>query len=244
MPKAKRVKVVELTKTKSKKKDGRKQIMASVNDAVAEYDYVWVFSVENMRNQYLKKVRKSMDTSRFFFGSNKVMARALGNTPEEELKDNLHKISESLVGDVGLVFTNLQVEEAKKAFDSFQEDDYARAGNVAAYQVVIPAGEVVRGYSQDKFPNNMEPQLRELGMPTRLKQGKITIDSDYVICNKGDKLTPQQANLLKHFWEKMAIFKVQLVAYWHKSGEFVKLQNNEDSAEEISSPEVSDEEMD
>ncbi|KAJ2077729.1 mRNA turnover and ribosome assembly protein [Coemansia sp. RSA 988] len=243
MPKAKRVKVVELTKTKSKRKDGRKQIMSSVTDAVNEYDYVWVFSVDHMRNQYLKKVRKSMDTSRFFFGSNRVMARALGNTPEVELKDNLHKISESLVGDVGLVFTNLQVEEAKKAFDSFQEDDYARAGNIATYKVVVPAGEVVRGHSKDTFPNNMEPQLRELGMPTRLKQGKITLDSDYVICNEGDKLTPQQTHLLKHFWEKMAIFKVQVVAYWHKSGEFVRLQDNQSSTEGNHSADSSDEEM-
>ncbi|KAJ2455476.1 mRNA turnover and ribosome assembly protein [Coemansia sp. RSA 2336] len=223
MPKSKRVQVVSLTKTKSKGKNGRREIMDNVTDAVNTYDYVWVFSVENMRNQYLKQVRNKLSTSRFFLGSNKVMARALGNGPEDEIKENLHKIAESLVGDVGLVFTNMGVDEVKKAFDEFTASSYPRAGNIAEYKVVVKAGEVVRGHAEEPFPNNMEPTLRQLGMPTSLKQGKIMLDSDYVICEKGDVLSPNQAHLLKHFWEKMATFKIKLVAHWHQSGEFVKL---------------------
>lgn len=32
--------------------------------------------------------------NRFFLGKNKIMAKALGNTPEEEYKPNLSKIAE------------------------------------------------------------------------------------------------------------------------------------------------------
>ncbi len=42
----------------------------------------------------------------------------------------------------------------------------------------------------------MEPQLRQLGMRTSLKKGIVTLDVDYEICKKGDKLTPEQARLL------------------------------------------------
>jgi mRNA turnover protein 4 len=42
----------------------------------------------------------------------------------------------------------------------------------------------------------MEPQLRQLGMRTSLKKGIVTLDVDYQICKKGDKLTPEQARLL------------------------------------------------
>ncbi|KAJ2040045.1 mRNA turnover 4, partial [Coemansia sp. S16] len=59
--------------------------------------------------------------------------------------------------------------------------------------------------------------------------GKITIDSDYVICEEGDSLTPQQTQLLKHFWEKMAVFKIKLMSYWHSSGEFVKVCTDDES---------------
>ncbi|KAJ2355893.1 mRNA turnover and ribosome assembly protein [Coemansia erecta] len=231
MPKAKRSQVVSLTKTKSKGKDGKRQVMDAVTEAVNAYDYVWVFSVDNMRNQYLKAVRNKMSTSRFFLGSNRVMAKALGNGPEDELNDNLHRVSESLVGDVGLLFTNQQVAEVEKAFDEFQASSYPRSGTKAEYRVVVEAGEVVRGYTKETFPNNMEPTLRQLGMPTLLKQGKIILDNDFVICEKGDTLTPNQAHLLKHFWEKMSTFKIKLVAHWQKSnGEFTKTQDADSDA--------------
>ncbi|KAJ2162038.1 mRNA turnover and ribosome assembly protein [Coemansia sp. RSA 552] len=234
MPRSKKSQVVSLTAVKSRKKEGRREIIHTIKTAVDTYDYIWVYSVDNMRNQYLKKARRELSTSRFLMGSNRVMAKALGTTVEEELKDNLHKVSAALVGDVGLLCTNQAVDEVKKVFDTFEMKDYARAGNIASYRVVVPAGEVVRGFTKETFPNNMEPQLRALGMHTRLKQGKITIDNDYVICEEGDKLTPNQSHLLKHFWEKMATFKIKLVAHWHQSGEFVELPADQDQADATS----------
>ena len=49
--------------------------------------------------------------TRFFFGKNKVMAHALGKSEETEHRKNLHKISELLVGQCGLLFTNKEKEE-------------------------------------------------------------------------------------------------------------------------------------
>ena len=45
----------------------------------------------------------------------------------------------------------------------------------------------------------MEPQLRKLGLHTSLRKGIVTLDTDYVICKKGDKLTADQARLLVKF---------------------------------------------
>jgi hypothetical protein len=54
---------------------------------------VWVFGVENMRNTYLKDVRKQWEDSKVLFGRTKVMAKALGTTQEDEYQVNLHKLS-------------------------------------------------------------------------------------------------------------------------------------------------------
>jgi len=43
----------------------------------------------------------------------------------------------------------------------------------------------------------MEPQLRALGMPTALKKGVIHLIKDYSVCKKGDKLSSEQARILK-----------------------------------------------
>lgn len=46
-----------------------------------------------MRNSYLKEIRHDFKDSRFFFGKNRVMAKALGTTAEEEYKEGLSAIA-------------------------------------------------------------------------------------------------------------------------------------------------------
>jgi hypothetical protein len=50
--------------------------------------------------------------NRFFLGSNKVLQIALGRTAADELKEDLHKVTEFLHGDCGLFLTNLPKDEA------------------------------------------------------------------------------------------------------------------------------------
>ena len=62
----------------------------------------------------------------------------------------------------------------------------------------------------------MEPQLRALGLPTELKKGVIHLMKDYRVCKQGEKLTAQQAQILKLFEYRHASFKIDIVAAWSK----------------------------
>ena len=75
-------------------------------------------------------------------------------------------------------------------FSDYSCPDFARSGNIATEDVKIEAGPL------EKFQHTMEPQLRQLGMHTSLKKGIVTLDIDFQLCKKGDKLTPEQARLL------------------------------------------------
>ena len=70
-----------------------------------------------------------------------------------------------LRGSVGLLFTNKSKEEVEEWFKSFAESDFARSGFTAEEAVSLDAGPL------EQFPHNMEPQLRQLGLPTALKKG-------------------------------------------------------------------------
>ncbi|KAG0307991.1 mRNA turnover 4 [Dissophora globulifera] len=212
MAKSKRNKIVPLTQTDKKGRAGKDALYDQIRESADKFKYIWIFSVENMRNTYLKDVRSEMKTSRFFFGRTKVMAKALGTSPEDEHKDNLHKLSEQLVGHVGLLFTNNPPEEIQEYFANYTESDYARSGVKATSTFVVPAGPVHRG--EDVFPHNMEPQLRSLGMPTTLNNGIVTLTNDYRVCKEGQTLTPEQAQLLKLFMVQMAEFHVTLKSYY------------------------------
>jgi mRNA turnover protein 4 len=57
MPKSKRAKIVHLSKTDKKGKELSQKLFANVQEAADNYQHVFVFSVDNMRNSYLKEVR-------------------------------------------------------------------------------------------------------------------------------------------------------------------------------------------
>ena len=61
------------------------------------YKNVFIYEIENMRNNKLKEVRTQWKESRFFYGKNRVMQLALGRTGAEEYKEGLHKIAEVCV---------------------------------------------------------------------------------------------------------------------------------------------------
>ncbi|XP_078095000.1 mRNA turnover protein 4 homolog [Mustelus asterias] len=218
MPRSRRDKRVSLTKTTKKGLKVKQNLIEELRKCVDTYKNLFVFSVENMRNNKLKDIRGAWKHSRFFFGKNKVMMLALGKQPADEYKDGLHKVSKQLQGEVGLLFTNRTKVEVVEWFDRCTESDFARAGNIATMAVTLDAGPL------PQFTHSLEPQLRQLGLPTTLKKGVVTLLSDYVVCKEGASLTPEQARLLKLLGVEMATFKVTINCMWNsETGEFEQL---------------------
>ncbi|KAJ8652253.1 hypothetical protein O0I10_012109 [Lichtheimia ornata] len=220
MPKSKRSTVVSLTQTEKKGREGKEKLIEEVQAAVDRYDYLWLYSVKDMRNTFLKEIRNDFKTSRFFYGKNRVMAKALGNTVEEEYKPGLSKIAKELHSEVGLLFTNEPYDVVVQYFQSYTQPDYARSGSIATQTISLPEGPVQRGV--DPMPHNMEPLLRQLGMPTTLKNGIVTLPVPYTICREGETLSTSQAHLLKLFYHQLAEFRVQLICCYH-NGEVKEL---------------------
>ncbi|CAG07047.1 unnamed protein product, partial [Tetraodon nigroviridis] len=230
MPKSKRDKKISLTKTVKKGLEVKQKLITELRQCVDTYRNLFIFSVANMRNNKIKDIRTAWKHSRFFFGKNKVMIVALGKGVTDEYKDNLHKVSKQLRGEVGILFTNKTKDEVQDYFSHFKEMDFARSGNQAQMDVTLDEGPL------EHFPHSMEPQLRQLGLPTSLKKGVVTLLKDYEVCKEGDVLTPEQTRILKLFGIEMAEFKVQIKCMWNsETGEFENfageeepMQDNED----------------
>lgn len=102
---------MSLTKTDKKTREWKENLFSRIRESIDEYDYVdqsislfadrqvWVFSVENMRNTYLKDIRKAWDDSKLLFGRTKIMAKAMGTNQEDEYQENIHKLSKVLIPD-------------------------------------------------------------------------------------------------------------------------------------------------
>ncbi|KAG8187283.1 hypothetical protein JTE90_019172 [Oedothorax gibbosus] len=220
MPKSKRNKQVELSKTKKHGLEGKKHLYEEIRSCVDNYAKLFVFSVTDMRNSKMKAVRDQWKQSRFFIGKNKVMAMALGRTPEEEYRTNLYKISQQLKGERGLLFSNKSTEEVLNWFNSYSEGDFARSGNIASENVSLKEGAL------PQFAHSLESYLRQLGLPTTLKRGVVHLLQDYDVCKVGDVLTPDMARILKLLGYEMAEFQVKIECVWSQDGTFLDLKSD------------------
>uniref|UniRef100_A0A0K0FVG6 Ribosome assembly factor mrt4 n=1 Tax=Strongyloides venezuelensis TaxID=75913 RepID=A0A0K0FVG6_STRVS len=212
MPRSKRDKEVSLTKVKKKTREGRNQLITEIRNAVDKYPFIYLFNLENLRSKGFIEIRQHFKTnSRFFFGKNNVMSIALGKEPESEHVEGIHKLSKLLKGQCALMFSIVSPKEVVKFFESFHREDYARAGDIATETFKLDAGPL------SQFSFSMEPQLRKMGLPTALEKGVITLVKEFVVCNEGDTLNPEQCKILKVFDYKMADFRLNVSAVFGKS---------------------------
>lgn len=238
MPSSKRNRIIPTSRTKKNRKDLLRRLHSSIQSLAITYRYIYVFDVLNMRNTFMKQVRTDFSSdSRIVMGKTKVTMVALGKDEETEVVPGVSQLEPYIKGEVGLLFTNRDVAEVQEYFAGFANLDFARSGTEAPMEVRIPPGEIytqyaVDGGEDDLLPLQIEPQLRKLGVPTRIKQGKVVLedapdeamDSEegYVVCNEGDMLDPRQTSILKILGVRMSEFKMGLRAVYDKTEGSVK----------------------
>ncbi|MBW0479144.1 hypothetical protein O181_018859 [Austropuccinia psidii MF-1] len=219
MPKSKRATVVHLSKTVKKTKEDKAKLISQIKEAAERFQFVWIFTIDNVRTTHLQDIRSSWKPSRIFMGRNAVMRLGLGTTPENEHMPGIGELGRLLEGDTGLLFTDESSKVVIEWFDDYVRDEYARKGNLATETVELPAGPVMIKEINDSpsvAAGSLEPHLRALGLPTTLQRGVPTLSNPFTVCRVGEKLETKQAALLKTLGYQMAQFKVILSHVWVK----------------------------
>ncbi|CAG9584013.1 putative 60S acidic ribosomal protein [Leishmania major strain Friedlin] len=209
MPKSKRAKIVPLTKTQAKTREDKDKLIERIREALEDYSDVYTFQLHNIRTNILQQIREERaGDSRIFLGNNKVMMIAIGRDEESAQRQNLHKLSPFLTGLCGLLFTNLSKKEVKEYFATVGAPVYARTGQTATESLVLKGGPL------PQFPHSMFDHLAKLGLPIKLDRGVIVLLQDTTVCEPGDTLSAEAAQLLKLFGVQSAKFKMDLTAHW------------------------------
>jgi mRNA turnover protein 4 len=102
---------------------------------------------------------------------------------------------------------------------------YSRAGEV-------PASE------DEPISHTIEPELRKLGVPTRLVKGKVMLEltegqESFPVCKQGDVLDSRQTTLLKMFGVVTSEFKIALKAHWTRSTSEVEILEKDENGMEV-----------
>lgn len=230
MPRSKRSKLVTLAQTDKKGKENKTRIFDEIRSALDEFRFVWILQLDDVRTPVLQDIRTDWAGSKLILGKRRVLEKSLGDTPEEEYKDNLHKLSKLCTGVSGLLFTNETPDTVQAYFTAYSKQDYSRAKSKAPIDFTIPEGIVYSRGGQiaieEDVPmsHSLEETLRnKLKVPTKIKAGKIILNEPYVVCTKGETLDVRKALLLKQFGVAASEFKVNTIAYFdNESSEITK----------------------
>ncbi|GFH23608.1 60S acidic ribosomal protein P0, partial [Haematococcus lacustris] len=137
-------------------------------------------------------------------GKNTMMKRSIRLYCEQTGSDKWAVILDQLVGNVGIIFTNGDLNDVRAEINKYKVGAPARVGLIAPDDVRIPAGPTGMDPSQTSF-------FQALGIATKINKGTIEMVSDNHLIKAGDKVGASQATLLSKLGLRPFKYGLQLL---------------------------------
>lgn len=190
MPKAKRRREYNFSKSKKKGGDNKGKQIEALNELINNFESIWVFSIVHASTEFVKEMRLRLEPSKVYMGKNSLIQVAIREFEDTEKRPNLACLSPYLRGKVGILFSNAPPEEIVSAFEDFHESAFAITGQEVSETIEMEEGPL-------DYPVSMAPLLAKLGVPVEAKHGELHLNANYTVCTAGDTLSKHQAHLLK-----------------------------------------------
>ena len=158
-----------------------------IKDLLKGYKSIGIASLQKVRAAQLQEFKKNL--------AGKVYMRVLKNTLtkfaiEDIGRDDLKKLEEYLEGANLFLFTNLNPFKLALLLEHGKVKTTAKSGDIAAMNVVIPAG------NTGQPPGPIIGQLNAVGLPTRIESGSVWVSKDTLVVRKGEAISERLASVL------------------------------------------------
>lgn len=155
---------------------------------INEHKVLAIASLKKVRAAQLQEFKKNL--------ADKVFMRVIKNTlmkmAIEKCKDkqDLKILEEHLQGSNIYIFTDLNPFKLALALEKGKVKTTAKSGDIAAFDVVVPAG------NTGQPPGPVISQLNAAGLPTRIESGSVWISKDTLVVKKGEEIAERLASVL------------------------------------------------
>jgi large subunit ribosomal protein L10 len=158
-----------------------------IKELLKGYKSIGIASLQKVRAAQLQALKKKL--------AGKVYMRVLKNTLtklaiENMEKDDLKKLEEYLEGANLFLFTDLNPFKLALLLERGKVKTTAKSGDIAAMDVVIPAGNTAQP------PGPIIGQLNAVGLPTRIESGSVWVSKDTLVVRKGEPISERLAAVL------------------------------------------------
>jgi len=206
---------------KSKKRVRKEAYAEKLKQLLNEYKNVLICSIDNVGSNQMQKVRIALrEQAVLLMGKNTVMRKVIRQEGEKNAK--VLALLEVLVGNVGFVFTNGDLNELRNTIQSHKVPAAAKSGTLAPMDVVVPPGPTGLDPGQTGF-------FQALQINTKIVRGSIEIQNPVSLIKAGDKISSSHVALLAklnirpfhygikvtHAYEDGAVYEAKLLDLSH-----------------------------
>jgi len=154
-----------------------------------EYPKILVVSCDNIGSAHMQKIRRTLrGKAVLLMGKNTMIRRAIRlNLNRNQEWANILPL---IFGNVGLVFTKLELRQVRDVVQSLRVPAAAKAGIFAPKDVHIPKGMTTLEPTKTSF-------LQALNIASKINKGQIEILNDIHLIKKGERVGSSEATLLQ-----------------------------------------------
>ena len=155
-----------------------------IKGLLTEHKYIGIASLHKVRAPQLQELKKNLALKVYM----RVLKNSLTKFAIQELgRESLKKLEDRLEGSNLFLFTDLNPFKLALLLERGKVKTIAKSGDVAAMDVVIPAG------NTGQPPGPIISQLNAVGLPTRIESGSVWVSKDTLVVRKGEKISERLA---------------------------------------------------
>jgi len=174
--------------TENKKWIRKESYWGKLQSALDEYKNILIIGVDFVGSNQMQQVRKALrGKGVILMGKNTIIRKVLRERAEQD--KNLESLLPYMVGNIGFVFTNGDLNELRQKVTSNKVPAGAKTGVVAPIDVVIPPGPTGLDPGQTSF-------FQTLNIGTKIVKGAIEMTASSKVCTKGEKISASAVALL------------------------------------------------
>jgi len=186
-------------------KDWKKKKVEELSKMIDDYSVVGIINMQKMPAAQLQAIRKELkEKAKIVMSKKSLMKRAL----EKSKKKDIKKLEDYMKEQPTFIFTEMNPFELFRYIKENKTSAPAKAGDVAPKDIVVNKGNT-------GFPAGPAiGQLSEVGIISKVQDGKIHIIKDVVVAKEGQIITSSVVNVLNMLGiEPMEIGLNLLAAY-------------------------------
>ncbi|MCD6478139.1 MAG: 50S ribosomal protein L10 [Candidatus Aenigmarchaeota archaeon] len=158
-----------------------------LRELIDNYSVIGILNMYKMPSPQLQEMKKMLKDRAKIRMSKKVLIKlALEKSRHKDIK----KLEEYMKGQPALILTNMNPFKLFRFLDENKTPAPAKAGDIAQNDIVVHEG------STGLPPGPAIGQLSDVGIISKVQDGKIYIMKDKTIAKEGDVITPELAGVL------------------------------------------------